>query len=64
MCSYWTPYTLHIGSSLNRLVLQTVPLALLITVDAVCSLTHAGAPHTTTATTATMASSPALDSSD
>ncbi len=44
MFSYWTPYTLHIGSSLNRLVLQTVPLALLITVDTVCSLAHAEAP--------------------
>jgi len=54
--SYWTPYTLHIGSSLNRLVLQTVPLALLITVDAVCSLVPVKA------TTATTASLPALDS--
>ncbi len=65
--SYWMPYTLHIGSSLNRLVLHTVPLALLITVDAVCSLARAEAPHATTATTATTAATaslPALDSFD
>ncbi len=57
--SYWTPYTLHIGSSLNRLMLQTAPLALLITVDAVCSLAPAKEAHTTTAATTSL---PALDS--
>jgi len=36
--SSWTPYTLHIDSSLNRLMLQAVPLALLVAVDAVRAL--------------------------
>jgi hypothetical protein len=33
--SDWVPYTLHVDSSLNRLMIQAVPLALLVMVEAV-----------------------------
>ncbi len=42
--SSWTPYTLHIDSSLNRLMLQAVPLALLVAVDAVRALVPRSVP--------------------
>ncbi len=35
--SDWSPYTAHIDTSLYRLLLQTVPLAVLLLVEAVCA---------------------------
>ena len=49
--SGWQPYTAHVQTSLDRLLVQTVPLALLLLVEAVATLTAGRAEATGHATT-------------
>ena len=48
--SNWQPYTAHVQTSLDRLLVQTVPLALLLLVEAMSALTAARATTTEHAT--------------
>ena len=48
--SDWQPYTAHVQTSLDRLLVQTVPLALLLLVEALSGLTTARATTTEHAT--------------
>src|SRR5437764_740743 len=49
--SSWQPYMAHVQTSLDRLLVQTVPLALLLLVEAVATLTAGRAEATGHATT-------------
>jgi hypothetical protein len=56
--SDWQPYTAHVQTSLDRLLVQTVPLALLLLVEVTSALTAERA--TTTARVSTPARHAAL----